>query len=177
MRVALFHLLPLTLLLSACGNGSPESRAGTQAPEDEAISAAPGQIRDELGAYSPASAAGDLVFLSAILPPAGEDGAVPGDVESQTGAALTVLEEVLRDEGLGYQDLAFVKVLIVAQDGMIDTEGFTRAWQRTFGTRLQPHAPARSIAGIAALPRAGALVAIEAVARPSRPAEEETQTR
>lgn len=176
MRIPLLVAV-LVFTLCACGGQPPAGRSAPQALDEDAYAPATEVRRDALGPHTPARPAGNLVFLSAILPPADESGRVPGDVESQAGAALTVLEEVLRDENLGYEDLAFVKVLIVAADGTIDTQGFTRAWQRTFGTRLQPHAPARSIAGIAALPREGALVAIEAIADRPRPAEEETQTR
>lgn len=161
-------------LLTACGEPS-----GGPAPagEDEAgYLPAPEVRRDALGAYRPAAQAAGLVFLSAVSAPPGEDGRIPGDVESQTGAALTVLGEVLIDEGLGYEDLVSVRVLIVAGEDGLDTEGFIRAWQRTFGTRLRPHAPARSVTGVSALPQEGALVAIEAVA--ARPADqtEETET-
>ncbi|TGY88604.1 RidA family protein [Marinicauda algicola] len=163
------------LALAACG--APDVTPGGSVPEDAGYAAPPEVRRDGLGAFRPAARAGGLVFLSAVTAPPGEDGTIPGDVESQTGAALRVLEEVLIDEGLGYSDLVSVRVLVVAGEDGLDTEGFTRAWQRTFGTRLQPHAPARSVAGISALPREGALVAIEAVAAHPAPETEETEGR
>lgn len=163
------------LLLAGCG--APRGGPAPAGEDEAAFLPAPGVARDALGAYRPAAEAAGLVFLSAVTAPPGEDERVPGDVESQTGAALTVLEEVLIDEGLGYQDLVSVRVLVVAGESELDTDGFTRAWQRTFGTRLQPHAPARSVAGISALPQEGALVAIEAVAARSATQTEETETR
>jgi 2-iminobutanoate/2-iminopropanoate deaminase len=171
MRAARFSVSSLALcsamMLGACGQ-EREPEAGGPA------SASLSEVRSgTLGAYRMLGEAGDLVFVSAVTAPADETGRIPGDVESQTGAALTVLDEVLRDRGLSYETLVFTRVMIVAETGEIDSAGFTRAWQRAFGTRLRPHAPARSVVGIAALPQPGARVAIEAVAHvPGQPREE-----
>ena len=152
-------------VLAAC---SPE-------PEPEGVDASaaseaprPPVMRDALGPFSAAREADGLVYFSSVLAPPSEDGRTIGDVESQTGAALTLLSELLEAEGLGYEDVLHVTVYIVEEDGRLNVSGFTRAWQRAFATRLQPAAPARTVVGVSALPQEGARVALEAVAaRPS----------
>jgi enamine deaminase RidA (YjgF/YER057c/UK114 family) len=121
---------------------------------------------DPLGGYAPSRAVrGEVVALSQILAPAGEDGVVRGDVESQTGAALRLLDEALSSTGLTRADVVHLTVhVVVDEDGGIDTEGVARAWRRSFANAMQPAAPARTIVGASALPADGALVSLTALA-------------
>ncbi|PWE17512.1 hypothetical protein DDZ18_07525 [Marinicauda salina] len=157
--------IALAASLAAC---SPEPEPETADAADAPAAPAPPVMRDALGPFSAAREADGLVYFSSVLAPPNEDGRTIGDVESQTGAALTLLRELLQDEGLGYEHVLHVTVYIVEEDGRLDVSGFTRAWQRAFATRLQPAAPARTVVGVSALPQEGARVALEAVAaRPS----------
>ncbi|MEQ8404201.1 MAG: Rid family hydrolase [Oceanicaulis sp.] len=149
------------LSLAACGS-EPDTASAPPAPERSALTLA----TDELGAFAPARAlAGETVALSQILAPAGEDGEIAGDVESQTGAALRLLSDALDAEGLALANVAQITVHVVAEpDGSMDAEGAARAWRRSFGNRMQPAAPARTIIGVAALPAPGARVSLSALA-------------
>lgn len=123
-------------------------------------------VSGEMGGYAPARpVSGQLVSFSQILPPAGPDGLVIGDVESQTGAALRLLDEALAEHGLDRADLVHLSIhVVVDADGQIDTGGVTRAWQRAFANAMQPAAPARTVIGVAALPAPGARVSLTALA-------------
>ncbi|XBQ15210.1 MAG: Rid family hydrolase [Oceanicaulis sp.] len=153
-------------LLAACAEPDRESDTASQTP------AATPALTSPLGPHTPARVlGGEIIALSQILPPAGEDGSVSGDVESQTGAALRLLSDALAEQGLGLGDVAQVTVHLVAEpDGSLDTEAVARAWRRSFATRLQPAAPARTIVGVSALPAPGARVSLTVLAlRPAQP--------
>lgn len=153
--------------------------ACSQAPEDggpapsASSQGAPAytQSTDALGGYAPARGVrGETVAFSQILPPAGEDGVVTGDVESQTGAALRILDEALSASDLSRADIVHLTVhVVVDEDGGIDAQGVARAWRRNFANAMQPAAPARTLVGVAALPADGALISLTALAeRPDR---------
>lgn len=130
---------------------------------------------DSLGGYAPARAVrGETIVFSQILPPAGETGVVSGDVESQTGAALRLLDEALSAAGLSRNAVVHLTVhVVVDEDGRIDAQGVARAWRRSFANAMQPAAPARAIIGVSALPAEGARVSLTAFAeRPAQPDQE-----
>lgn len=157
------------IALAACGPGETE----TTGAEPQASPERPAQTitTDTLGPHAPARAfAGQTVALSQILPPAGEDGRISGDVESQTGAALRLLSDTLETDGLTLADIVQLTVHVVAEpDGSLDAEGVARAWRRSFGNRMQPAAPAHTLVGVAALP-GGARVSLSALAARPVPA-------
>ncbi|MGJ3231971.1 MAG: Rid family hydrolase [Oceanicaulis sp.] len=150
------------LLLGGCGAEDARAPEGEPAPQAPALTLA----TDELGGHAPARAfAGETIAFSQVLAPAGEDGEISGDVESQTGAALRLLADALEAEGLTLAHVAQLTVHVVAApDGAMDAEGVARAWRRSFGNRMQPAAPARTIVGVAALPTPGARVSLTALA-------------
>ncbi|MFP4519609.1 MAG: RidA family protein [Oceanicaulis sp.] len=157
----LFLAAALAVLLSACG-GEAEN-APSPGPEPRpALTLS----TDALGAYAPARAfSGETIAFSQILAPAGADGTITGDVESQTGAALRLLSDRLEAEGLSLADIVQLTVHVVAEPGAaLDAEGVARAWRRSFGNRMQPAAPARTLLGVAALPAPGARVSLSALA-------------
>ncbi len=150
--------------------------------EDAAPAAAPRQERDytlsndALGGYAPSRPLrGELVAFSQVLAPAGEDGVIIGDVESQTGAALRILDEALAAAGLSRGDVVHLTVhVVVDETGRIDAQGVARAWRRNFANAMQPAAPARTIIGAAALPSDGARVSLTALAE--RPAQDDNES-
>lgn len=105
--------------------------------------------------FSPAVAAGPLLFLSGALG-FDKDGVLPDGVEAQTGRCLDNLAAMLAARGLGPGDI--VKTTVWLTD-KADYPGFNKAYAAWFGT----WAPARSTT-IAGLAIDGALVEIEAVA-------------
>ncbi|MGX6648599.1 Rid family hydrolase [Maricaulaceae bacterium MS644] len=150
----------ITLVLAACGADAPH--AEPSAPARPALTLA----TDALGPHAPSRAFdGETVAISQVLAPAGDDGVISGDVESQTGAALRVLSDRLEADGLTLADIVQLTVHVaVAPDGSLDADGVSRAWRRSFGNRMQPAAPARTVVGVAALPAPGARVSLSALA-------------
>lgn len=146
------------MALTACSGEEPDP---APAPPRPAVAT----VLDDLGAHAPVRTfAGETVAFSQLMAPAGADGRIIGDVESQTGAALRLLAEALEAEGLTLADIAQLTVHVTTEpDGALDAAGVARAWTRSFGNRMQPAAPARTIVGVAALP-GGARVSLSALA-------------
>lgn len=159
--------------LAAC---SPGPGASTDEPAAPSVQRGAVTIStDQLGGYAPARGVrGDLVAISQVLPPAGADGVISGDVESQTGAALRLLDDVLAAAGLSRTDVVQLTVHVVVDEaGDIDAQGVARAWRRNFANAMQPAAPARTLVGVAALPD-GARVSLTALAERPGPSENES---
>jgi enamine deaminase RidA (YjgF/YER057c/UK114 family) len=160
--------------LAACSDApDPQGAAPqTQAPGPAGFTLS----NDALGGYAPARPArGELVAFSQVLAPAGDDGLVSGDVESQTGAALRILDDALATAGLSRADIVHLNVHVVVDEaGRIDAQGVARAWRRNFANAMQPAAPARTLVGVSALPAEGARVSLTALA--SRPAHDQDES-
>jgi enamine deaminase RidA (YjgF/YER057c/UK114 family) len=175
----LFPAAFITLALAACGGEAPQAEPSVR--ERPALTPSVALVTDALGPHAATRALdGETVAISQVLAPAGEDGVVSGDVESQTGAALRLLSDQLEADGLTLADIAQLTVhVVVDADGAMDADGVSRAWRRSFGNRMQPAAPARTVVGVAALPAPGARVSLSALAvRPvpvSAASETETQ--
>lgn len=111
-----------------------------------------------IGPYSQAVEAGGLLFTAGQI---GLDPAtmkiVEGGIEKQTGRVFDNLEAVLREAGLGFEDV--VKTTVYLTD-MADFQPMNAVYAARFGD----HRPARSTVAAAALP-AGALVEIDVIAR------------
>jgi enamine deaminase RidA (YjgF/YER057c/UK114 family) len=150
--------------LAACSAPPAEPAANPRSAAERTTT--PTLSTDALGGYAPARAVrGELVALSQILPPSGEDGIVSGDLESQTGAALRILDEALAAAGLSRGDVVHLTVhVVVDEEGRIDAQGVARAWRRNFANAMQPAAPARTLVGVSALPADGARVSLTALA-------------
>ena len=160
--------------LAACSEAPPEAPPEPVQKTSERA-AAYSLSTDGLGGYAPARAVrGEAVVFSQVLAPGGEDGLVTGDVESQTGAALRLLDDALGASGLSRAHVVHLTVHVVVDDeGRIDANGVARAWRRNFANAMQPSAPARTLIGVAALPAEGARVSLTALAeRPAVDADE-----
>ncbi|MFC4852139.1 RidA family protein [Actinophytocola glycyrrhizae] len=106
--------------------------------------------------YSPAVVANGLVFVSGSLPLAADGSVVPGG-RAAMDAAIEQLRERMATVGVGLADV--VKLTYFVTDmGLRDlaNEQFIELWP-------QPR-PARTVVGVAALPR-GCVVEIDAIAK------------
>jgi 2-iminobutanoate/2-iminopropanoate deaminase len=111
-----------------------------------------------VGPYSQAVADGDLVFCSgqiALDPATGQ--LVEGGIEGQTERVLRNLEAVLDAAGYALSDIVKTTIFLT------DVADFATV-NAIYGRFMPDPPPARSTVGVAALPKAGALVEIEAIA-------------
>lgn len=117
-----------------------------------------------------------LIFHSGTTPgpanPDAERGSPEywGDTEAQALSAFARMEESFANLGLGFGDVVKMTAFIVGDPelgGVMDFDGFMRAYTKYFGTEEQPNLPARSTVQVAGLAAEGMLVEIEVVlARP-----------
>jgi 2-iminobutanoate/2-iminopropanoate deaminase len=93
-----------------------------------------------------------------------------GDTAAQTAATFERIRGELGNLGLGLSDIVMLRVTLVADPKMgdkVDFAGYTRVYQRYFGTAEQPHKPARATyEGKLVIPNL--LVEIEAIAATRR---------
>jgi 2-iminobutanoate/2-iminopropanoate deaminase len=118
---------------------------------------APSRGPKPIGPYSPAVAAGGLLFVSgqiALDPASGK--LIEGDIEAQTEQALKNLVAVLEEARLTTDSV--VKTTIY----LADLGDFPRV-NAVYGRYFTKEPPARATVGVAALP-AGARVEIDAIA-------------
>lgn len=117
---------------------------------------------------------GDTLYLSGQLPaPTPGDPAkgtrtmIEGDTRAQTISTLTVIQNILKEQGLGMGDIVQMRVYLVsdpALGGKLDFAGMNDAYKMYFGTKDQPNKPVRATIQAAALVVPNALVEIEVVA-------------
>jgi 2-iminobutanoate/2-iminopropanoate deaminase len=110
-----------------------------------------------LAPYSVATEANGLVFLSGQVAINPNGGATPSDAIEQTRLIMDNLGTILRDLGLGYDDI--VKTTIFLTD-VADFVGVNEV----YGGYFPADPPARSTFQVAALPRPEFKVEIEATA-------------
>ncbi len=118
--------------------------------------------------------AGDTLYVSGQLPnpekPADAAKGTPavyGDTKAQSLSALTKIEAILKEQGLGMGDVVMMHVYLAgdpAKGNGLDFTGMMASYTQFFGTKEQPNKPARSAMQVAALAAAGALVEIEVIA-------------
>lgn len=113
------------------------------------------------------------VYLSGKVPsvidPAADKSSVAayGDTKTQTISVLKIIEQQLRDIGLGMGDVVKMQVFLAGdpgKEGKMDFAGFMQGYSLYFGTPEQPNLPARSTMQVAALVNPGFLVEIEVTA-------------
>jgi enamine deaminase RidA (YjgF/YER057c/UK114 family) len=109
--------------------------------------------------------AGKMLFVSGWLDP---EMKTHTDTASQTVGILADLQKFLQSQKLTMADVAMVRVFLgadPAKDGKADVAGMTSGYRQFFGTKEQPHKPARTTLQVV-LPAAtrGALVEIDLVA-------------
>jgi 2-iminobutanoate/2-iminopropanoate deaminase len=116
------------------------------------------QAPEAIGPYSQAIRAGKFVFTAgqvALDPATGE--LVGSDAATQTRQALLNVQAILEAAGSSLDRV--VKTTVFLQD-MADFAAMNEVYAQQFGDRP----PARSTVAVAGLPRADALVEIEAIA-------------
>jgi 2-iminobutanoate/2-iminopropanoate deaminase len=116
---------------------------------------APGAI----GPYSQGTKSGELLFTSGQLPIDPADGSMPEDVKAQARVALANVKAVVEAGGGKVADI--VKVTVFLED-IADFKAVNEVYAEFFADAT-PY-PARSAVQVAALPKPGAKVEIEAVA-------------
>lgn len=109
---------------------------------------------------------GKTLYLSGTLSPT-LDGPTPGDTKTQTAGAIKAIDAALKAQNLTLGDVVLMHVYLAgdpAKGGKMDFDGFMAGYTQFFGTKEQPHLPARSAMQVAALAEATALVEIEVIA-------------
>jgi 2-iminobutanoate/2-iminopropanoate deaminase len=121
----------------------------------------PAQLMKPIGPYNHIAKTGDFIALSgtAGIDPATGDFAGP-DTYAQARQILRSLRAMLDSVGAGFEQVLHVNVFMLRMD---DFEEMNRAYREAFGA----HLPARTVIGVAALPKRGALLTMDltAVAR------------
>lgn len=116
--------------------------------------------------------AGDTLYVSGQLPaptpadPAkGTRAMIEGDTKAQTINTLNVIQNILKEQGLGMGDIVQMRVYLVpdATTGKADFAGMNEGYKQFFGTKEQPNKPVRATV-ITGLVIPNALVEIEVVA-------------
>jgi enamine deaminase RidA (YjgF/YER057c/UK114 family) len=109
---------------------------------------------------------GDTLYLSGAIDSSVAKGQ-PGDTETQTVHVLDTIKRELAEQHLTLGDVVMMHAYLAgdsAQGGKMDFAGFMKGYTQYFGTKDQPHKPARSAMQVAALALPGALVEIEVIA-------------
>jgi len=109
-----------------------------------------------IGPYSQAIMANDTLYISGQLPVIPATGEMPASIEEQTRQSLTNIGNILKEAGLGYDDVVKTTVLLA------DIADFG-AMNAVYAEFFQNQKPARACYQVAALPKA-AKVEIEAIA-------------
>lgn len=109
-----------------------------------------------VGAYSQATAHGDLLFTAGQLPLTPDGELVEGSVAEQTEQCLDNVEAILESEGLSLDDVLKVTIFL-------DDIGDFDEMNETYATYFEEDPPARSAIGVGEVPK-GAALEIEAVA-------------
>jgi len=131
-------------------------------------------IQTEKAAIATAVWVGDTLYVSGqlanpVTPADAAKGtpAVYGDTKTQSMSALTKIEAILKEQGLGMGDVVMMHVFLAgdpANGGKLDCAGMMASYTQFFGTKEQPNKPARIAMQVAALAAPGALVEIEVIA-------------
>lgn len=123
-------------------------------------SAVPSQLFEPIGPYSHAVVAGGQIFISGTPGVNPETGQLAGaDAYLQTRQILENFKSMLASANATLDDIAHIQVNLV---NVADFAEMNRAYAEFFA---QPY-PARTVIGIAALPKPGALLTMNAVAVP-----------
>jgi enamine deaminase RidA (YjgF/YER057c/UK114 family) len=109
--------------------------------------------------------AGDTLYVSGWLDP---EMKAHTDVTSQTVGVLKDLQRFLESQKLTLGDVVMMRVYLggdPAKEGKVDFAGMTAGYTQFFGTKEQPHKPARTTLQVV-LPAAsrGALIEVDLVA-------------
>jgi enamine deaminase RidA (YjgF/YER057c/UK114 family) len=106
-------------------------------------------------------AGAETLYLSGSGASRKEDGSM-GTMEEQTRSTFTNFKTTLEAEGWSMSDIVQVRAFAVAGEyGVLDFDGFNRAYREFFGSEDNPLKPVRSFVQIAGLVVPGWLVEIE----------------
>jgi enamine deaminase RidA (YjgF/YER057c/UK114 family) len=96
--------------------------------------------------------------------------AVYGDTKAQTMSALSMIEKILKTQGLTMGDIVQMDVFLAPDPatGKMDFAGMNAAYSTYFGTTEQPNKPVRAAMQVAALATTWGLVEIQVVAVKSK---------
>jgi enamine deaminase RidA (YjgF/YER057c/UK114 family) len=96
--------------------------------------------------------------------------AVYGDTKAQTMSALSMIEKILKAQGLTMGDIVQMDVFLAPDTatGKMDFAGMNAAYSTYFGTPEQPNKPVRAAMQVAALATTWGLVEIQVVAVKSK---------
>jgi len=120
--------------------------------------AVPSKLFEPIGPYSHAVVAGGQVFISGTPGVDPKTGLFPGtDAYSQTRQTLRNIRAMLEAAGASLDDVVHVQVNLA---NVNDFPEMNRAYAEFFA---EPY-PARTVIGVAALPKPGALLTLSAVA-------------
>ncbi|MCQ2182551.1 MAG: RidA family protein [Bacteroidales bacterium] len=109
-----------------------------------------------IGPYSQAVSVNGILFVSGQLPVEPASGTIPDGIEAQTRQSLNNIGAILREAGLGFDDVAKTCVLLQ------DIKDFA-AMNAVYAEFFPGDKPARVCYQVSALPK-GALVEIDAAA-------------
>lgn len=115
-----------------------------------------GKAPSAIGPYSQGINLGDLVFTSGQIPINPATGEIPASMEEQAKQALTNLSEVLKEAGLGMNDL--IKTTVFLKDMSLFS-----VMNDVYGTFFDEPYPARSAVEVARLPK-DVLIEVEGIA-------------
>jgi 2-iminobutanoate/2-iminopropanoate deaminase len=118
----------------------------------------PDNVMKPIGPYSHIARAGPMIFISATAGVDPATGELAGqDTYSQARHILRSFRSMLESVGASMDQVMHVHVFML---NMSDFEDMNRAYREEFGT----HQPARSVVGVNALPKAGALLTMNLTA-------------
>ena len=150
----------------ATGNDAPVAAAVETVSSPEPIATSTGGIeRKGEGRHFYATikipAGAETLYLSGSGASRKEDGTM-GTMEEQTRSTFTNFRTTLEAEGWSMSDIVQVRAFAVAGEyGLLDFDGFNRAYREFFGSEGNPLKPVRSFIEIAGLVVPGWLVEIE----------------
>jgi enamine deaminase RidA (YjgF/YER057c/UK114 family) len=109
---------------------------------------------------------GNTLYVSGWLDP---DMKAHTDAKSQTVGILDDIKKLLESQGLSMGDVVMLRVYLGGELGKPDAAGMTAGYTQFFGTKDQPHIPARTTLQVV-LPAAvrGALVEMDLVAEKAK---------
>ena len=118
----------------------------------------PEEVMKPLGPYSHIAVAGPLICISATAGVVPETGDLAGpDIYSQSRQILRAFRAMLHEVGSSMDLVLHVHVYLLDMD---DYEEMNRAYREVF----TDHWPARTVVGVSALPKSGALVTMNLTA-------------
>jgi len=116
------------------------------------------ELYEPIGPYSHAVVVGDQLFISGTAGVVSDTGALAGDdVSAQTRHVLKNIQCILSAADATFDDVVHVQVNLLH---MTDFSEMNRAYAEFFA---EPY-PARTVLGVSALPKPGALLTMNAVA-------------